>query len=92
MPSRVSVAVEITSQQHPYALRTKHRCLNVVTKLGLVTGVTIRRNAGRKVPPDGIALVTVTQAEPALAMSVAGTLVVSREAFTNLVVRVIPFQ
>ena len=52
----------------------------------------IRRKAGFEVPPPGVGLTTVTEAVPALAMSVARMGAVSREPLTKVVVRGLPFH
>jgi len=44
------------------------------------------------VPPPGVGLNTVTLAVPAFFMSAAGTVAVSDVLFTNVVVRLVPFQ
>ncbi|HEY2819683.1 MAG TPA: hypothetical protein VGJ06_01475 [Candidatus Acidoferrum sp.] len=54
--------------------------------------MAMRRYAGRDVPPPGAGLVTVMDAEPAVAIKVFGTVAVSCEEFTNVVVSAAPFN
>jgi len=44
------------------------------------------------VPPPGLGLITVTEPAPALATSEESTVAFSRELFTNVVARGLPFQ
>ena len=55
-------------------------------------GLLIEKVAVLDVPPPGAGLKTVTFAVPAVAMSVAGMLAVSRVSLTYVVVRSLPFQ
>src|SRR5512136_314442 len=52
----------------------------------------MERAAVLDVPPPGAGLKTVTLADPAVAMSAAGMLAVSRVSLTYVVARSLPFQ
>ena len=55
-------------------------------------GLLIERVTVLDVPPPGAGLKTVTFVDPAVAMSAAGMLAVSRVSLTYVVVRALPFQ
>ena len=54
--------------------------------------ILIGKGAALDVPPPGAGLKTVTLADPAVAMSAAGMLAVSRVSLTYVVARALPFQ
>ena len=88
--------VELLINPVPFTVNVK-AAPPAVAELGLKlvmagVGLLIVKVCALEVPPPGAGVTTVTEAVPAVAMSVAGMAAVSCVALTKVVVRAFPFQ